>query len=169
MHAFLRTALAATLVTAAAPVLAGPDLPMIRINPNVIATPHLKPGVADRIGTIRIQCVDLAVIAQESRSGSTTRIVFGVRNVSGVDYVSGANQQAVVLSSLGRTVQVGSFGNLSAGQARTWTVNVPNPFEFPSTYDVRYTTDPDIRIDGNRQNDDCNNRNDAGHVVVAAG
>ena len=97
---------------------------------------------------------------------SRIQITYGVRNVSTQNYVSGSNQQAILLTRNGRTATNRPFGNLAAGQTLTWSQTVARPFEFPDTYAALYNYDPDLYIDGNPQNDDCNRNNNMRRVEV---
>lgn len=113
-------------------------------------------------------CVDLAVFARkQSLGGDRVRITYGVTNVSRVNYVSGAHQQAISLGKNGSNFAAGRFASLNAGQSRSWTVDVGTPFEFPDTYKAIFNHDPDLYIDGNTANDDCNGRNNERQVVVS--
>jgi hypothetical protein len=168
---FAGVLLVATTLTGTATVApAGPDRPIIRVMPNVGSDLRIKPGVQDALrDSLRSRCVDLAVFAElRHAGGNTVRIVYGVRNISVADYVSGANQQALVLSRNGRTLEIGRFARLDAGQSLTWTEVVSKPLEFPDTYDAILSIDPDIFQDGNERNDDCNRGNNARQVVVSA-
>ncbi|MEZ5715113.1 MAG: hypothetical protein R3D85_08050 [Paracoccaceae bacterium] len=168
MHPFVKTVTLTALVFASAnAVLAGgsslqvPTKP-IQIKPQIGLNKHLKaPDI------LRRSCVDLAVFASKTRVGDRVRITYGVRNVSTANYVSGANQQAIVISTYGGAVGTGRFTNLAAGQSRSWSVDVPLAFEFPNTYQVYYSYDPDLYIDGNTANDDCNRANNQREVTVS--
>ena len=150
---------AASMAAAGGPTL---NLDGMQIRPK--ATLELAPGVAD---ALRTTCVDLAVFARQVPLGSSrVRIVYGVQNVSGADYVSGANQQSVAISRPGGPSYNHAFGSLAAGQSRSWSLVVQKPFEIPHAYSVRYLAAPDLYQDGNTRNDDCNRANNRRDVIV---
>lgn len=174
MRTTLKSALTGALVAAATLAgtasLAGSDRPILRLMPMPGITPQITPGVRDTLrDALRPACVDLAVFADQRRlSGNRVRITYGVRNISSVDYVSGANQQSITLARGSRALSNGRFARLNAGQSLSWTVIVPTPFEFPDTYTARYAIDPDIFQDGNAMNDDCNRRNNTRRITVSS-
>ena len=120
----------------------------------------VNPGVIQKAA-----CPDLAVVMAEKNRNGDIHIVYGVRNVGGADYVTGGNQQTLTVRTPGG-VRTFAFGNLRAGDVRTWS-EVYRPFEFPFTYTGRLNFGPDIRTDGNRQNDDCNRSNDQARLTTA--
>lgn len=159
--------LAAALTTAAGATLA--EGLQLKLDPGTLQ--KLQPRVkgVDRVvnpGVIRVGCVDLAVFATQANVGERVRITYGVRNISRHDYVSGRNQQAIVFSKDGSRLAYKAFANLAAGRALSWSATVARPFEFPNTYKVAYSVDPDIRIDGNSANDDCRRANNARSLQV---
>jgi hypothetical protein len=93
-----------------------------------------------------------------------------VKNVGGAPYVSGPNQQIAQLYEINpggrpRLVASRAFQNLAPNEAvtvtfeRDWNSASPAEGEFPPTYRLLVTYDPDIRLDGNTKNDDCNSGN----------
>lgn len=100
-----------------------------------------------------------------------TAVITGyVTNIGMDNYVSGANQQTINIDevSLGgaRTnVASLSFSNLNAGDtlvvsySRNWNISSPAEGEFPPNYELYISLDPDIFIDGNKENDDTNQTN----------
>jgi len=58
-----------------------------------------------------------------------------------------------------------SFSSLAAGASfsfyfeRDWYSSSPNEGEFPPMYKLLIQYDPDIYMDGNKNNDDCNGKN----------
>lgn len=128
--------------------------------PRKAIRPQIDPGAITR------GCVDLAAeLVQIPRSDGTILVRYGVRNVSGVDYVSGANQQMVLIDANG-TAKSFRFANLSAGQQKVWS-EVFRPFEFPGIYKVQLSFDPDIRTDNNPRNDDCRAANNSAQLTTA--
>ncbi len=163
-------AAAATLAAVAAPPAIGETLKIKRLNPQLGQQIELAPGVRQHLqDSLRSRCVDLAVFVTQRRAhGDRVRVTYGVKNVSTIDYVSGANQQAIVLSRHGSEVGVGRFAQLNAGQSASWSVIVRRPFEIPHTYKAVFSHDPDLFIDGNEMNDDCNRANNSGETLVTS-
>jgi len=161
---------AAAIATTATTAPAGPPLPVFQIFPTPIDGPQITPGAREALrDALRSSCVDLAVFANERRlGGNRVQITYGVRNVSSVDYVSGAGQQSIMFSRNSREVQTRNFSRLNAGQTLSWSVTVQTPLEFPDYYKAAFTHGPDLYQDGNELNDDCNARNNAREVVVAS-
>lgn len=87
--------------------------------------------------------------------------ISGVAKNLGGPYETKANQQQLMLYEGSRMVASTVFGNLAPGQEvivkynREWRKSD----EFPPTYKLIISYDPDILIDSNPQNDDCNNNN----------
>jgi hypothetical protein len=104
------------------------------------------------------------LIKRYSQYQGRVRITGFVKNNGTQPYISGSNQQGVLLYELHpggvapRVIKDQSFQNLAPGQEvqvvfeRDWSVSD----EFPPNYAILLTYDPDITIDGNSQNDDCN-------------
>ncbi len=115
---------------------------------------------------VRKTCPDLAVVMDQQPRGATILVVFRVRNVGTADYVSGRNQQSLTVKTP-RGDRTFGFGNLAAGHYQTLGTDYYRPFEFPFTYTGRLNFGPDIRTDGNRQNDDCNRSNDQARLTTA--
>ncbi|MEZ5009255.1 MAG: hypothetical protein R2753_14025 [Chitinophagales bacterium] len=91
----------------------------------------------------------------------TVKITGIVVNTGTTDFVSGTNQQAIVLDEVpiaGSPVEKVRlpFARLNAGDTlrisydRAWSLSN----EFPPSFKVSLTYDPDIFIDGNENNDD---------------
>lgn len=134
-----------------------------------------QPGIGIQIGTpvlreaLRVNsCVDLRIdTAQHTNADGTIGVSIRVANASGVDYVSNPGQQALVVNGTngGNSGNV-PFTNLPAGQSVVWT-DTFHPFEFPASYSAQVVFDPDIRLDGNPQNDDCRSSNNHGSLTTA--
>ncbi len=86
-----------------------------------------------------------------------------VKNIGGADYVSRRNQQSLYLHTLGspRRITEWHFSRMNRGQVMNVHVPVRHATggEFTPSYELALDFDPDILIDGNPANDDCNIRN----------
>ena len=161
-----RAVFAASLISIASSGIAGDTFKLNKHN--LKAQPQISQHHKQVLqNALRGACVDLAVFARKQRMGDRVRITYGVTNVSRTNYVSNPNQQAISISTGGRALANRAFAILNAGQTRSWTVDVPLPFEFPNTYQVRFNHDPDLYIDGNSANDDCKRANNRREVTVA--
>ena len=103
----------------------------------------------------------------------TATITAKVTNIGPNNYVSGENQQGIILyeSAYGNPTaytEVANmpFQNLAAGATitvsytRNWDISSPSEGEFAPYYRAIISKDPDIYIDGNDQNNDTNITND---------
>lgn len=112
-------------------------------------------------------CPDLVIqglhIVNMQYNNSRHRYAFGVagvvRNIGSADYVSRPNQQSVHFSGAGPERSL-RFGNVPrGGSIRTGAVfGVPGG-EFTPDIIATLSFDPDIRMDKNTRNDECNTRN----------
>lgn len=143
-----------TAVPAALPAHAGSHF-----NPSFDKGRPLPEGRIDPDAARRNLCVDLAVrlepyIWRHPRLGDKPAVRVIVVNVSGVDYVSGPNQQMVQTSVSRRSAgtAIHRFGNVPAGGRLV--VGGPTT-RSGVTATARIVFDPDIRNDGNPANDDC--------------
>ena len=101
--------------------------------------------------------------------GGRVRITAIAKNVGGADFTSGPGQQALQLwedvpgVNERQPVKTQAFQNLARNQQvsvsieRDWTAST----EFPASYQALISYDPDIRADGNDNNDDCNMNNNS--------
>ncbi len=98
------------------------------------------------------------------------RIVGVVKNVGGKDFRSNSEQASAHLyegfpGGRFNLVAHRPFANLAKGAEirvtyeRDWNISSPAEGEFPPTYRLLIVYDPDITLDGNKDNDDCNSRN----------
>ena len=127
---------------------------------NAIGGKTANPGLVQKIA-----CPDLTVVMAEKHRGGAIHIVYGVRNVGTADFITSRNQQTLTVKTPAgdRTFP---FGNLRVGGVQTWS-EIYRPFEFPFTYAGALNFDPDIYIDGNRRNDDCNGSNNRAQLVTS--
>ncbi|MBU0483890.1 MAG: hypothetical protein KKB30_05185 [Proteobacteria bacterium] len=114
--------------------------------------------------------IDFWIVNRGTQFAGTVEIKGTVKNVGTASYESRANQQMAQLyeaplGGAGRLVASQSFQNLTAGQtvtvsySRQWNASSPSEGEFPPNYRLLVVYDPDISMDGNAKNDDCNGVN----------
>ena len=113
--------------------------------------------------------INFSVVTCKDKFHAVVQIEGVVKNTGGLNYSTGANQQVALLyensGSRPRLVATKVFQNLSPGQevrvsyTRPWYKASPAEGEFPPTYILVISYDPDIYIDGNDNNDDSNSAN----------
>ena len=119
-----------------------------------------------------VTSIDFALVSRASRFAGQVQVTGKVKNVGAAHYVSRPDQQVVQLYEIApggrpRLVAQRAFQNVAPGEelsvsfTRAWDASSPAEGEFAPTYRVVIAYDPDIRLDGNPRNDDCNARNDA--------
>lgn len=101
--------------------------------------------------------IDYSLVNQTSATTGTVQIVGVVENKGSGNYESSQGKQIVQLYEDVELVSQQAFENLAAGatvtvsHTRTWNTNN----EFPPMYRVLIVYDPDIYIDANPNNNDC--------------
>ena len=150
----------------------------------MVARPELvKPRTMVRADRLSPVCPDPAafeirfqIVRKTSQFQGRVRITGVVKNIGGKAFVSGPNQAKAYLYQLppgvpcpnatgGTIVAQREIRNLAAGATmelnfeRDWNSSSPNEGEFPSCYRLLITYDPDIYMDANKDNDDCNQNN----------
>jgi len=102
------------------------------------------------------------LVSSTSDWAGTVRITAIVRNVGLAPFISGKGQQAVYLYEDFKLVAQKEFlgldvdATLELSYERPWDLSV----EFrPQAYSAYLAYDPDIYLDGNADNDDCNQAN----------
>lgn len=111
--------------------------------------------------------IKFSVVRRYSQFRGRVRITGIVKNIGGADYISGPNQQLIVLDAgdAAHPLKVKKFQNLRKGEEvrivyeTDWNSSSPSEGEFPPTFRVYITYDPDINMDSNPKNDDCNLKN----------
>ena len=113
------------------------------------------------------EAINFSVVRADAGGFSGTVKIEGVvRNTGTSDYTSNANQQIALLYEQilgGKTKLVGRLpfkdlpvnATVKVSYTRRWNVSD----EFPPTYTLVISFDPDIYIDGNNNNDDTNTAN----------
>lgn len=141
----------------------------------------IKPGMQLRTDLIRprVDCIDPAateirfeIVRRDSQFTGRIRITGVVKNIGNKAFQSGPNQAAAYLYQLppgatsgGTLVAQQPFTDLAVGNAlnvsweRDWNSSSPNEGEFPNSYRLLIVYDPDIYMDANKENDDCNGNN----------
>lgn len=130
----------------------------------------IKPIPASKCPDPAVQRIDFAIVSKTSQFSGKVRITGVVKNVGLEPYISGPNQQEILLyegpmGATSRVVARKKFQNLNPGQEvtvvyeRNWNSASPSEGEFPPSYKVIIVYDPDIRMDSNPKNDDCNMNN----------
>lgn len=158
------------LWTASATAAPTPKAPIQRSD--AVPRPVLpKPVIAPR------QCPDLAAsvefrVIERYKDGFTGRVEITAKVQNrGAEYVSGATQQSLNLyekvpGARDRLIATVPFQNLapnasqSVSFTRDWNRSSPAEGEFPPAYKAIISFDPDIRLDSNPKNDDCQSNND---------
>jgi hypothetical protein len=109
--------------------------------------------------------IDFRILNRTSQFRGQVQITGVVKNLGNAAYISNPNQQSIHLYEGSRLVTQKPFQNLTPGQevtvtyTRSWDASSPSEGEFPPTYKLLIVYDPDIRLDGNPRNDDCNAAN----------
>lgn len=157
--------------------------PGTNLNPNLI---RKRPGRTTFVRTPRLtrNCPDPALAGINIRfhrlntNGTYDFIITAViKNVGRVSYKSRKIQQNVVIKHGGQVLVtspwLSRYGNVNmapGGSAvsriyyfRNWN---PRPGEFSANISAHLVYAPDIRLDGNPQNDDCSNRNNRKVLTV---
>lgn len=153
----------------------------IRVNPKVtknLRTTKTTMRYPHQL-TLRPNCPDLAAlqIKVEKISGGAysgkIKITGIVKNIGRKDFVSNPAQMSIALYEVrpgGATVlrKKASFANIPAGrtaQLAPYYTNWYTGNEFPSNFRLVIMYDPDISMDNNPRNDDCNSGNNVKEVT----
>lgn len=131
---------------------------------------QIKPIPQQKCPDPAVQRIDFTIVSKTSQFSGKVRITGVVKNVGLEPYISGPNQQEILLyegpmGATSRVVARKKFQNLNPGQEvtvvyeRNWDSASPSEGEFPPSYKVIIVYDPDIRMDSNPKNDDCNMNN----------
>lgn len=146
---------------------------------------QIKPVNQTVIGTrvVPVDCpnpavisLDFSIVQRHSQFRGRIRVTAVVKNVGKKAFVSGPNQAKAYLYELpsGLPPDTPQQGKVVAEQAivnlapdgeirltyeRDWNSSSPNEGEFPNSYRCMILYDPDITMDSNKENDDCNNHN----------
>ena len=157
--------------------------------PGIVArVPGLKPGLKPGIrkpglkpikpGRLQKTCVNPAIVELQvgiirrdprNRFQGTIQAKAVLNNRGNADYVTNPNQQSVQIHLGRRLLKNERFGNLRKGETKIIAVQLPwnAAGEFQENLTARIVYDPDIRMDGNPRNDDCNMRDNSKTVTPA--
>jgi hypothetical protein len=151
--------------------------------PVVVKPGTIRPGIVNRGPIIRRNCPDPAatelkfqIVRRDTQFKGRIRISGVVKNIGGKPFLCGPNQAKAYLYELpagvppasatgGRIVAQREIRNLPAGASfiltyeRNWNSSSPSEGEFPNSYRLLISYDPDIYQDANENNDDCNQSN----------
>ncbi len=116
-----------------------------------------------------VEAIDVEIVSLTSKFEGQVRITGRMRNLGGL-FDSGAGQQSLQLYEQytgAHAVLVAhvDFEDLDPDETlevtyvRHWDSSSPSEGEFPPKYMVVISYDPDIYMDGNERNDDCNSDN----------
>lgn len=160
---------AALVLAAAAATSALAEPTLFNLGANFGKQQQIDPDVLRNIvvGPIQTVCPDIKLAtSQHERADGSIRVTIKVINTSGADYVSETGRQVLVIegSEGGRSGSL-AFGNVRRGDEIIWG-DIFRPFEFPASYRAHLAFDPDIRIDGNPQNDDCRSSNNTASITT---
>lgn len=154
--------------------------------PQLKAPRALKPGVRPDVarpgikpvkpGALQKTCpnpaiveLQVGIIRKTSRFAGTIQLKAVLKNIGNADYVSAPNQQSVQIHHGRNLLKNERFGNLRKGEVKIIAVQLPwnAAGEFQDNMTARIVYDPDIRMDGNPRNDDCNMRDNSKTVRPA--
>lgn len=161
----LTFALASICILTSSLAAAEPTLPKLPLPAPTFRTPALLRCI-DPAAT----SVDFAMVSRTSQFAGRVRITGKVKNVGNSAYESGPRQQTaqlyeIVPGARPRLVATTAFQNLAPNTevavsfVRDWNASSPAEGEFPPSYRVVVSYDPDILLDGNTKNDDCRTNN----------
>ena len=163
-------ALAALALTGTALAEPTPRISPAKLSPEkakLLRTKPLLPKVDPskvRLLTAKPDLAITAVSVRRSPNLGKTNVRVSVKNVGRAHWRSAPNQQVVMAYINGKSYVVSrNIKSLDASKTRKFVVEVPSQWavglEFVPDVDVRIVFDPDIRLDGNRANDDANPAN----------
>lgn len=138
-----------------------PDL-ITKINPKIIK--DIKAAGCPDLAVVDIK---FSIVQRYSTFRGKVRISGVVKNIGKADYISRPGSQMIVLDAgdAAHPLKTVPFTNLKMGQSITisyetdWDSASPNEGEFPPTFRVYLSFDPDISMDSLKTNDDCNPSN----------
>jgi hypothetical protein len=142
----------------------------VPISPKELKKPQVAKPMTPDVGNCpdpAVTRIEFRIVSRTNQYSGRVEIVAEVKNLGKEAYRSANGQQSVQLYEIpmgGRSALVGqvAFSNLQPGRSvrvsytRDWNASSPNEGEFPPSYLAIIAYDPDIRMDSNPNNDDCN-------------
>lgn len=119
-----------------------------------------------------VQSIKFDIASRTSEFEGRVKIVGTIKNVGTANFESGPGQQELQLWETNpggspRLVATKPFEKLAKDEIifvqyeRDWNSSSPAEGEFPPTYKLVISYDPDINIDDNKKNDDCETENNS--------
>jgi hypothetical protein len=157
------------LLVAEAPMQKSPSLTVQPDLRSPTGTKVMKPDLG-KCPDPAVTSLEAMIVSRKTPFSGQVKITAEVKNLGTVAYESAKGQQSIQLyeSPMGgraKLVKQRGFLNLGPGETlklsytRAWNASSPNEGEFPPNYYAIISYDPDIRMDGNTRNDDCNLNN----------
>ena len=126
-----------------------------KVNPRIIN----GPGITNP-GNILGGCEYPAIVDfKVDRIGGNVRAQVVVKNIGFHHFISGPNQQQIQIYRNGAMVASRSFPGNRLNAGAVLTLDYSGVFAANTQWKAFIVYDPDIYIDGNTQNDDCNQGN----------
>jgi len=128
------------------------SLPGVITRPTLPVTFSINPTITD------ISAVRIPNTPSTPAYSKRMRFTITLKNTGNMNYVSNSNQQGITCrfgENFPREAKYFEFGNLNAGETKTFSFEMDWYYpEFPPSLRATILYDPDIRIDGNDQNND---------------
>jgi len=110
--------------------------------------------------------VNFQVVRRYSQYSGLVKVTGTVKNIGKQHFVGNASQMAIILYEVRpggstRILRKASYPSINSGQSKSISTYVrwSTSNEFPPSYRISIVYDPDIKMDGNPRNDDCNSAN----------
>jgi len=161
----LTTAITGAFAQTAIPVNLQKNITTNRLPSEMQIPANVRSKIMIKRIDLSASAIEFSVVTCRDKFHALVKIEGVVKNTGTLNYTSGANQQVALLyeNKAGHSTLVATrvFQNLTPGQevrvnfTRQWYKGE----EFPPTYTLIVSYDPDIYLDGNDNNDDSNNAN----------
>ena len=151
-------------------------LATLLVKPKINKPGHIKPVIIKKCPDPAAVQIRFDIVSRYSQFKGRIRITGIVKNIGEKEFISGPNQAKAYLYQLppgvppaqatgGIVVAQKEIRNLAQGAIlkltweRDWNSASPSEGEFPNSYRLLISLDPDIYKDANKNNDDCNQGN----------